>query len=305
MSNYKVVELFGGYSQDKATIQGEGRFVGVPSVFLRLFGCNFECRSFGMDRGANGSYLKTKEPEKIVALIKSNPDQYTKLDDIPLASTGCDSFISWHKDFKGFSEDLNLDQLVNRIKELVPNGFGSKAHLVITGGEPLLKGQQKKYPELIERLYKECNLKHVTFETNGTQPITNEFAEWVSYLGLPIKFYFSCSVKLECSGEQYKDRIKPDVLQTYLDFLYSNEQPLDDLWFKFVAGDKQAFDEVDSLMINEFRGFGFAQVYIMPIGGTLEELDKFEPFVVQECLNRGYSYSPRAHVRLFANSWGK
>jgi len=32
----KVSEIF--YSA-----QGEGRFVGVPSVFLRTFGCNFTC----------------------------------------------------------------------------------------------------------------------------------------------------------------------------------------------------------------------------------------------------------------------
>ena len=40
----KVSEIF--YSA-----QGEGRFVGVPSVFLRTFGCNFTCPGFGMPRG--------------------------------------------------------------------------------------------------------------------------------------------------------------------------------------------------------------------------------------------------------------
>ena len=37
----KISEIF--YSA-----QGEGRFVGVPSVFLRTFGCNFTCGGFGM-----------------------------------------------------------------------------------------------------------------------------------------------------------------------------------------------------------------------------------------------------------------
>jgi organic radical activating enzyme len=41
---FKISELF--YSA-----QGEGRFVGVPSVFMRTFGCNFKCEGFGCKTG--------------------------------------------------------------------------------------------------------------------------------------------------------------------------------------------------------------------------------------------------------------
>ena len=44
MAKIKVSELF--YS-----IQGEGRYQGVPSVFLRTFGCNFKCAGFGLPKG--------------------------------------------------------------------------------------------------------------------------------------------------------------------------------------------------------------------------------------------------------------
>ena len=53
MSKLKIAELF--YS-----IQGEGRYMGVPSVFLRTFGCNFRCAGFGMPRGET-----SKEAEDI------------------------------------------------------------------------------------------------------------------------------------------------------------------------------------------------------------------------------------------------
>ena len=57
MSNIKISELF--YS-----VQGEGRYAGVPSVFLRTFGCNFTCSGFGMPKGEvsnERNLIKAKE----------------------------------------------------------------------------------------------------------------------------------------------------------------------------------------------------------------------------------------------------
>jgi organic radical activating enzyme len=34
------------YTEKFYSIQGEGRYMGVPSVFLRMFGCNFRCKNF-------------------------------------------------------------------------------------------------------------------------------------------------------------------------------------------------------------------------------------------------------------------
>ena len=103
---FKVSELF--YSA-----QGEGRYVGVPSVFLRMFGCNFTCSGFGCKPG--GASLEADEVAKSVHLYKT-------FEELPLVSTGCDSYASWHPAFKELSPTYTEDELVEKMAALLPNG---------------------------------------------------------------------------------------------------------------------------------------------------------------------------------------
>ena len=151
MSKIKIAELF--YS-----IQGEGRYMGVPSVFLRTFGCNFKCAGFGMPRGEMST-----EAEELAQVAH----MFTKYEDLPLVSTGCDSYASWHPDFKDLSPMLTSDAIANRIMEIIPHGEWKDEHLVITGGEPLL-GWQRAYPDLLDHP-KMAGLKAVSY-THLTLP---------------------------------------------------------------------------------------------------------------------------------------
>ena len=161
VSKIKIAELF--YS-----VQGEGRYMGVPSVFLRTFGCNFRCAGFGMPRGELSS-----EAEELAEVAHL----YNKYEELPLVSTGCDSYASWHPSFKDLSPMLTSDAIVDRIMEIIPFNGWRDEHLVITGGEPLL-GWQRAYPDLLNHP-KMDGLKEITFETNGTQKLTPEFKEYL------------------------------------------------------------------------------------------------------------------------------
>ena len=282
----KVSEIF--YS-----LQGEGRFVGVPSVFLRTFGCNFTCSGFGCKPGE-----KSTDADEIADVVHL----FNKFEELPLAATGCDSYASWHPAFKDLSPTYTVEQLADQMSALTPTGQwvqanGNDVHLVITGGEPLL-GWQRAYEELLSHP-RMSDLKNITFETNGTQELHEDFRdyliEWADAKpGREVTF--SVSAKLSASGELWEDAIKPKIVNIY--------QTYGHVYLKFVVETVEHVDEAVKA-VDAFRHDGFkGVVYLMPVGGTLNPYDANTQFVAQECITRGFNFSPRLHISLFGNSWG-
>lgn len=283
MEKLKVSEIF--YS-----VQGEGRYMGVPSVFLRTFGCNFKCAGFGMPKDQN-----TKELDPIVA----NIDFYKDYKELPLVSTGCDSYASWHPAFKHLSPFYSIDEVVEKIIGTLPFGEWMDEHLVITGGEPLLKWQYL-YPELLSHP-KMKNLKEITFETNGTQMLTEEFYNYLRMWQFDNdhkcrEVTFSVSAKLSCSGETREAAIKPDVLNQY--------QEVGHAYLKLVIADEsdaeEALETIDIFKANGFTG----NSYLMPIGGVESVYSMNNRKVAEFAMKNGLRYSDRLQVPLFRNAWG-
>lgn len=280
MSKIKIAELF--YS-----IQGEGRYMGVPSVFLRTFGCNFKCAGFGMPRGE-----LSNEVEEIAQVAH----MFEKYEDLPLVSTGCDSYASWDPRFKDLSPMLTSEAIVDRIMEILPFNGWKDEHLVITGGEPLL-GWQRAYPDLLNNP-KMHDLREITFETNGTQKLTPEFAgylqKWHNTVGHELTF--SVSAKLPCSGEKWEDAICPKIVAEY--------EQVGTTYLKFVIATEQ--DLADALRAtNEYRDAGFeGYVYLMPVGGVETVYALNNKAVALMAMKHGLRYSDRLQVPLFKNEWG-
>jgi len=282
MSKIKIAELF--YS-----VQGEGRYMGVPSVFLRTFGCNFKCAGFGMPRGE----LST-EAEDIASVVHL----YNKYEDLPLVSTGCDSYASWHPSFKDLSPMLTTDAIADRITEIIPYNEWQDEHLVITGGEPLL-GWQSAYPDLLDHP-KMAGLKEITFETNGTQQLTTEFKHYLSvWKGLPRQqreITFSVSAKLPASGESWEDAIKPEIVCEY--------EQVGIAYLKFVVATEQDIEDAERA-VDAFKSAGFkGHIYLMPVGGVESVYTLNAKNVALAAMKRGWRYSDRLQVPLFKNEWG-
>ena len=291
MSKLHYTELF--YS-----IQGEGRYMGVPSVFLRMFGCNFRCKNFGRYEKDILGADETHNPE-VVEFIK-NIDQYKTFKDLPLAKTGCDSYSSIYPEFKQFVIKESSDAIAERIMEIIPHSKWQDEHLVITGGEPLL-GWQRAYPDLLDHP-KMRNLKEITFETNGTQKLSPEFLEylcnWQDNLseGTKREITFSVSAKLPCSGESWEDAIKPEIVTAY--------ETVGTAYLKFVVATEQDITDAECA-VGAYRAAGFTgHIYLMPVGGVESVYTLNAKNVALAAMKRGWRYSDRLQVPLFKNEWG-
>jgi len=291
------------YSETFFSAQGEGQYVGIPSLWMRFFLCNLQCNGFGQ-----------KDP--------TNPDTYelpyetidiTNIDsvfDLPVFDKGCDSSYTWSKKYKHLITDKTVTEAVDELTALLPHGkfihpaTGQASHMVFTGGEPMIKGTQPGMIEVIEEFKRRHNKpQYVTVETNGTRPITDEFAEWIEkeYTNKENKeWYWSLSPKLwATAGEQSKKAIKPDVIGRYAEVSPKGQ-------LKYVVnGTDESWQEVEE-NTKLFREAGCNYpVWIMGVGGTYEGLVQTEATIADEAIRRGYYYTSRVHVHIYGNAIGK
>jgi organic radical activating enzyme len=192
---------------------------------------------------------------------------------------------------------VTTDGLAESICNTLPFKEWREEHLVITGGEPLL-GWQRAYPELLNHPAMQ-SLKEITFETNGTQPLTVEFKK---YLGLwqnqhhDREITFSVSAKLPCSGEKWEDAICPDIVCEY--------EQVGTAYLKFVIATEQDFADAECA-IAAYRAAGFkGHVYLMPVGGVESVYALNNRRVADLAMKNGLRYSDRLQVPLFKNEWG-
>ena len=157
------------------SIQGEGRYVGTPSLFFRFGGCNMRCEGFGCSEVAQDG-VKVLGCDTVYAVNKEHFSHSW----VPI--TRAEELLSV----------LDLYELPNAVD------------IVLTGGEPLIYANELIFVEFLEKL---AAFGHqITFETNGSLNV--DFEKYPIYK----ECIFALSVKLANSNEPLAKRVRGDVI---------------------------------------------------------------------------------------------
>ncbi len=222
------------------SVQGEGKLTGVPSVFIRLAGCNLRC-------------------------------------------TWCDTkYASWSPE----GDHVSPEEIVARVQT------HPAAHVVLTGGEPMIAPEIGHLAELLRKAG-----KHITVETAGTVPPADIACDLAS---ISPKLTHSTPQPGEISegwiARHEQLRLQPEILREWLAAY--------DFQLKFVVRNAADVAEMEALISELGVPVPPANVLLMPEGITTEALDERTELVLQLCLAKGYRFCNRLHIALFGNTKG-
>ncbi|MGQ1891124.1 7-carboxy-7-deazaguanine synthase QueE [Thermophagus sp. OGC60D27] len=249
------------------TIQGEGKWAGIPSLFIRLSGCNLRC-------------------------IWTLPDGSFCRCDTPYAS---------------FNTDNQLLAETDDVAALVHQNLGDMRHVVISGGEPFLQHNAlevlcKRLKEK-EHLHLSVETNGTLFDEDFAQYIDlfsiSPKLSNSNPSGAKMKHY-----KLRQSGPliyHAQKRKNIEVLQRFINYCRDTGK---DFQLKFVIGQTNDFSEIKNDFLAHLAHWQPEDILLMPLGANAKELITTSKMVVEMAIKNGWRFAPRMHIDLFGAGAG-
>jgi len=189
----------------------------------------------------------------------------------------CDTEAVWKR-----GDKHPIDSFFQAFTGEYGHAFECGAHLIITGGEPLL--QQSA---LIEWLSMFQTKPLIEVETNGTITPTDALDALVDQ--------WNVSPKLSNSGEGHDQRLVPDALTWFEKRAYSI--------FKYVIKTESDINEI----YDEFpwlKQLPIRRKYLMPAADNKDTLESLYPHVITLSKTRGFSLGQRFHISMWDQTTG-
>ena len=280
-----VVEMF--YS-----IQGEGLFTGMPSVFLRVSGCNLRCvfkdsicdtpyTSFNPEKS------KYNSNEEILDDLVKLFLEHKHLDHLVI--TGGEPLL-YRKELEEFLQKF-LDMFPDTIITIETNGTlpPLNSELVNVSLYSISPKLSTSVDHDLKKLNKEQADRH-----NNTRINIDSLYEFISSEDCVLKFVYS--------GPECIDEIK-SIYSKLIEKSLKESLEL----IKETSNDNQTIKEHDQYEQNTIDYLTNAlskMTYLMPEGMTREQLEKSRLDTVEACLKEGWIFTDRTHINIWGDKRG-
>jgi 7-carboxy-7-deazaguanine synthase len=266
------------------TLQGEGKLVGIPVLFIRTSGCNLRC-------------TWTMESGKVSI---------------------CDTPYASHYAVEVATMDTK------DVVSLVRANLGPIRHVVISGGEPTIQPlpvvelARKLKKELKVHLTLETNgvlfvpelTAHIDlFSISPKLKSSDPDAKKNRFLDHPVEQNYI--------RDHRKFRRNIDTLQKYINACmhkgsYYGDEPgtppqrksNKDFQLKFVITRESDMDEIRQDFLDHLSFVAPGDVILMPVGGKPEMLRESMDMTARLAIQHGFRYTPRLQIDLFGDTAG-
>lgn len=249
------------------TFQGEGKWAGIPCLFIRTSGCNLRC---GFKDSICDTPYSSFSPEKNITTI----DDILKILDI----NNPDMRIK-HIVISGGEPTMQAESIIELCKELKQKGY----IITIETNATIYKEDFSKYIDMIS----------MSPKLKSSVPSS--------------KILVDNNLNIKWQDRHEKLRKKLDVVQKFIDkaiIKNNNQYNTTDSGFqlKFVVSCEEDVKEIVDEWLSKLNGIESLDVLLMPEGVTEEQLKVNNKIVAKLATQYGFRFCPRLHVDIFGGA---